>query len=224
MNTIRTALTLLICTFALGAAAQSTPPAGSPAMSRTQGQVISSTGFPEGTLAVDPKLTYIGSDKWVLYGVADCEIHVFAEVDADKNLKRLAWVQFEGYLPTNNHTYNYDKEPFRTELGGHTFFDRVNFRKSDPTQKPRAGSDTERVLGMLTAKGIKLPAEVANIRWVRLDEARRKELMIIYIEDLAPLNLTAADLAEGGKAAGDIDKVRNGVRDRAKTALTMRMK
>lgn len=189
-----------------------------------QSHTITSTGFPEGTIKVDQKLAYIGSDKWVLYGVADCEIHVFAETDAERNLKRLVWVQFEGYLPANTHTYNYDKEPFRTELSGHTFFDRVTFRKMDPAQKPRAGSDTERVMKMLESNGIKLPAEAANIRWVRLNDDRRKELMIIYAEDLAPLNLTAADFAEGGKAAADIDKVRAGIRERAKSAMTFRMK
>jgi hypothetical protein len=192
--------------------------------SRADRQTVTSTGFPEGTIKVDDKLKYIGSDKWVLYGVADCEIHVFAETDADKNLKRLIWIQFEGYLPDKPHTYNYDKELFRTELGGHTFFDRVTFRKMDPAQKPRAGSDTERVIRMVESKGIKLPMEAANIRWVRLNEDRRKELMIIYVEDLAPLSLTAADLAEGGKAVADIDKVRAGIRERAKAALDMKVK
>lgn len=199
-------------------------PVAGPVISKVDGHTITSTGFPEGTIKVDEKLAYIGSDKWVLYGVADCEIHVFAETHADKTLKRLVWVQFEGYLPANNHTYNYEKEPFRTEVGGHTFYDRVSFRKTDPTQKPRAGSDTERVMKMIEGKGIKLSADAANIRWVRLSEDRRKELMIIYVEDLAPLNLTAADLAEGGKAAADVDKVRAGIRERAKAALVMRMR
>ncbi|MBL8518293.1 MAG: hypothetical protein JNM76_15140 [Betaproteobacteria bacterium] len=195
-----------------------------PWQSSVQDHTITSTGFPEGTIKVDKKLTYIGSDKWVLYGVADCEIHVFAETDADKTLKRLIWVQFEGYLPDKPHTYNYDKEPFRTELSGHTYFDRVTFRKMDPAQKPRAGSDAERVLNMLESKGIKLSAEAANVRWVRLNEDRRKELLIIYVENLAPLNLTAADLADGGKAAADIETVRAGIRERAKALLTIKMK
>ncbi|MDX2220036.1 MAG: hypothetical protein SF172_13525 [Burkholderiales bacterium] len=59
---------------------------------------------------------------------------------------------------------------------------------------------------------------------MRLNDERRKELMIIYVENLAPLNLTAADLAEGGKSAADIDKVRAGIRERAKSALDMKMK
>lgn len=225
MTAIRHALILLTALSAMTAWGQSTPSADSNrALTKTAGHTITSTGFPEGIIKVDEKLTYIGSDKWVLYGVADCEIHVFAETDVDKMLKRLVWVQFEGYLPDKPHTYNYDKEPFRTELSGHTFFDRVTFRKMDPAQKPRAGSDTERVLNLLESKGIKLPADAANIRWVRLNDDRRKELMIIYVENLAPLNLTAADLAEGGRAAADIDKVRAGIRERAKSALKLNMK
>jgi len=192
--------------------------------SNTKDQLITSTGFPEGSIALDAKMKYVGSDKWVLYGVADCEIHVFAETDADNQLKRLIWVQFEGYLPDKPHTYNYDKEPYRTEVGGHTFFDRVTFRKMDPAQKPRAGSDTERVMKMMEAKGIKAPADAANIRWVRLSEDRRKELMIIYVEDLGLQKLTAADFAEGGKAAADADKIRGEIRERAKALMTMKMK
>ena len=33
-----------------------------------------------------------------------------------------------------------------------------------------------------------------------LDEQKRKELMIIYIEDLTPTGFSAADLQKGGKA------------------------
>ena len=43
-----------------------------------------------------------------------------------------------------------------------------------------------------------MPAESMNVRLVHLlDEARRKEFMIIYAEDLAPTGFTSAQLMDG---------------------------
>jgi hypothetical protein len=42
---------------------------------------------------------YVGADRWNLYDIADCELHAFVDSDAQKNVQRLYWVQFEGYLP-----------------------------------------------------------------------------------------------------------------------------
>ena len=46
---------------------------------------------------MDPALEYLGSLEFVLYGVADAEQHLFAEIEGDR-VRRLLWVQFEGYL------------------------------------------------------------------------------------------------------------------------------
>jgi hypothetical protein len=46
-----------------------------------------------------------------------------------------------------------------------------------------------------------MPEAMMYVRLVHLlDEEKRKELMIIYGEDLGPTRLTAGDLSEGGKA------------------------
>src|SRR6185295_965687 len=43
--------------------------------------------------------TYVGSDRFDLYGVADAEIQLFAESDRNRRLTRLYWIQFESYWP-----------------------------------------------------------------------------------------------------------------------------
>ena len=54
---------------------------------------------------------------------------------------------------------------------------------------------------LIRAKGYKMPAGMMYIRLVHLlDEQKRKELMIIYGEDLADTGYTAVELHEGGKA------------------------
>jgi hypothetical protein len=43
---------------------------------------------------------YVGADRWILYEIADCELHAFVEADEQKNVQRLYWIQFEGYVPS----------------------------------------------------------------------------------------------------------------------------
>jgi len=48
-----------------------------------------------------------------------------------------------------------------------------------------------------------------------VDEAKRNELMIIYLEELSGMGLTAADLTKGGAAASRWDEISKGLLDRA---------
>jgi hypothetical protein len=90
---MRRLLTVLLLMLGAGATAQPLP-------ERTvQGNRLSSQREPQISITVPQALTYDGARRFVLYGVADCEIHIFAETDTDGGLKRLVWVQFEGYLP-----------------------------------------------------------------------------------------------------------------------------
>jgi hypothetical protein len=59
-----------------------------------------------------PRLAaYLGAERWDLYDVADCELHLFVEAYPDKTVKAMYWIQFEAYLPTNEHTYDYSRAP-----------------------------------------------------------------------------------------------------------------
>lgn len=189
-----------------------------------EGNRVTSHDFPVGRITVDKAFTYVGTTEFVLYGVASCEIVVFAELDG-KRVKRLYWIQFEGYLPDNRHTYNYSKDPRRVTIGGHKFHERASFATVEsPPLNTRKGSDREAVQKLLDAKGYAVDPEVINIRMVRLDEAARRELMIIYSEAREPQGLKAADFAEGGKAFEQREKLIDGVRQRAVAGLKMDMK
>ncbi len=48
-----------------------------------------------------------------------------------------------------------------------------------------------------------------------VDEAKRNELMIIYLEDLSGMGLTAADLAADGRSAARWDEISKGLLERA---------
>ncbi len=195
------------------------------AQGEVSGQTLTSNAFPVGSITVDAKFKYIGKSEFVLYDVADCEIHLFAQIE-NNVVQRYYWIQFEGYLPHKwFSSYNYGDDPQRVILGGHAFHERSWFTNVDERRKSmKPGSDSAAVLKLFDAKGYRVGPSVVQLRMVRLDESKRKELMIIYSENLALHGLTAADFAVGGKAAETKVAHLEGLRQRAVSGLKMEMK
>ena len=180
-----------------------------------KGQVLTSSAMPAVKIKFDKAFRYIGSQSFVLYDVANAEQHFFVDADKEKRIKRFYWIQFEGYLPTNTHSYNY-KSPKVVNAGGFDFFADANAR-SLTGNLGRPDSDGARARAFLAAKGFKSAGtEFLSQRLVHLvDEAKRNELMIIYVEDLTGTGLTAADLSEGGSARVRWPEISQGLLDRA---------
>lgn len=153
---------------------------------------IISDALPAATIHVDPSLAYVGGTAFDLYGIANAEIHLFVESDGDR-VKRLLWVQFEGYRADNDHTYDYSGDP-TVDIGGRDFH--VNARFYPPSGfGGRPGSDGDRAARLLEENGLRLGSDLARVRLVwLLDEPPRNELMLIYLEDLADHGLSLDDL------------------------------
>jgi len=67
-----------------------------------------------------------------------------------------------------------------------------------------------------------MPDGMMYVRLVHLlDEQKRKELMIIYGEDVAQSGLTAAELQQGGKAHGRWPAIEKGLLERAEKSLAI---
>ncbi len=146
--------------------------ADSPAPERkVTDNVIESARDPKVRLEFKLPIEYVAADRFVLYGVADCEIHLFVEADAQKKVKRLFWVQFEGYLPEVKHRYDYES-PVNVTMGGLNFVVHDWARSTDAPSRP--GSDGERVRNMLRAKGYRLPDETMSQRLVHLTDAEKR--------------------------------------------------
>lgn len=160
--------------------------------------VVVSEHDPAVRVGLPKAVQYVGADRWTLYGIADCELHAFVEADAQKNVQRLYWVQFEGYLPSRpelHHTYD---SPKHATIGGLDFYVDTWVRTKDATVD--SGSDREHIEALVRGKGYHMPQAMMYVRLVHLlDKEKRKELMIIYGKDLAPTGLTAAELNEGGR-------------------------
>ena len=164
-----------------------------------QGSSVISRRDPAMRIVLPSAARYVGADRWDLYDLADCELHVFVEADAAKRIHSFYWIQFEQYLPSRPEMHHDYKDEVRS-IGGVNTYVRARFGRGDEPAKP--GSDLEHVRKLLAAAGLREPDEMMNVRLVRmLDAEQRKELMVIYAEDLAPTGAKAADLMPGGGAS-----------------------
>jgi len=181
---------------------------------KVERHVITSVRDPRVRIEVPSSAQYVGADRWILYEIADCELHAFVDADAQRRVRRLYWLQFESYIPSRpelHHTYD---SPRHRQIGGLDFYVDTWVRSNDA--KTRPGSDREHIEALLRAKGYQMPAGMMYVRLVNLlDEQKRKELMIIYGEDLAPTGFTEAELQKGGKAYDRWPAIENALVERA---------
>ena len=180
---------------------------------KVEGNVITSERDPRVQIRLPESARYVGADRFVLYDMADCELHAFVDGDEHKSVQRLYWVQFEGYLPTRpelQHTYD---SPRHTNLAGLDFFVDTWVRaKDEPT---RRGSDLEHIVKIIRRKGYHLPDGMMYVRLVCLFQDKRKELMIIYAENVAPTGHSVPELKPDGKSYTEWPILEKGLLERA---------
>jgi hypothetical protein len=183
-------------------------------MRSVKGQVLISTEVPALRLKFDKAFKYVGGQNFILYEVARAEQHFFVDADKQGRIKRMYWVQFEGYLPSNTETYDYGVNK-TVNLAGLDFIADA-YARNIKGNSGRPDSDGNRARAFLGSKGYRMASdEVMSQRLVHLiDKEKRKELMIIYIEDLSEMGLTAADVGAGGRAANRWDEISKGLLER----------
>lgn len=161
--------------------------------------LLLSRSFPILKIQVHPSLHYAGGPDFILYKVARAEQHLFVDVDPDGLVRRLLWVQFEGYLPDNTHTYDYSSSA-QVEIAGWPFYYDAgwNDRQANITRRP--DSDGAAMAHHLEGLGYAYPDLEILERYVTLSSDRRSELMIIYAEDGALQGLALDALNTGGTA------------------------
>ena len=185
---------------------------------KVKDNVITSDHDPVVQIRLPRSAQYAGADRWILYDIADCELHAFVDVDATKNVRALYWIQFEGYVPTRPELRHNYTSPRHANLGGKDFFLDTWVRRKDADVRP--GGDVEHIQALIESKGYHLPDAMMYVRLVHLlDEQTRKELMIIYGEDIAPSGLAAADLQRGGKAYDRWPALEKSLIDRAEEKI-----
>jgi hypothetical protein len=176
------------------------------------GNTVISDRDPHVRVAVPASARYAGSDRFTLFGIANCRLFAFVQSDARKSVQKLYWIQFEGYLPSLpklQHTYTSTNH---AKLGGLDFYVDIWTESSLPRRPDLTDlksalrakgyamrahadkhSDYQHIYALLQSKGYRLPERMSSVRLVHLLDNKRKELMIIYSEPapLRPLDVNA---------------------------------
>jgi len=215
-------LTVILLSAGVGSFGQG--PAGKLENTRlAKGNTLVSAGEPKLNLKFGKDFKYAGGQTFILYNVARAEQHFYVDADDKGRISRLYWIQFEGYLPDNDHKYDYSKSQGRVTINGLNFYADAWARNHDPSQV-RAGSDGDKAQEFLASKGYTFKSgEFIMERFVHMvDASNRSELMIIYLEGL-PDGQTAADYLPNGKDAARWPQVANGLLARAKQGMKIEL-
>ena len=164
------------------------------------GHTVVSRRDPAVSIKLPDSVHYVGSDQFAFskpeLGAFDAaELFAFADAGKDGHLRKYIWVQFEGYLPGHPDLHFTYDSPKHVTIGGLDFYEDIGVTSPKPL-KP--GTDSKHFYSLLASHGY----QRGDLMWVRLvhllDATKRKELMIIYAESLAPTGYTAQQLDEGG--------------------------
>jgi hypothetical protein len=188
---------------------------------QVRANVITSERNPKIQIQLPRTVQYVGADRWVLYGIADCELHAFVEADRQKHVQQLYWIQFEGYLPSKPELHHKYDSPRHTTIGGLDFYVDTWVKSAAADIKP--GSDLEHIETLIRNQGYKLPDGIMAVRLVHLlDEQKRKELMIIYAEDVTPTGFTAVQMGPHGNASNRWPTIEQGLIARAEQQIELK--
>jgi hypothetical protein len=190
---------------------------------KVESNSVVSTRNPNIRIDIPENARYVGADRWNLYGVADCEVHVFVKADEKKIVQSFYWIQFEGYLPEKpNQRYDYTKDR-KMVIDGLEFHLKARFGPT--SEKPKPGSDFQHVLNLISAGGYNLPSDMMNVRLVYLpDSSHRKELMVIYAEDMASTGYSSTNLMKGGKIRPEWTEIEDALIERAKKQIRFHLR
>lgn len=161
------------------------------------GSTFISTALPPLKLQVSPTFRYLGKNAFELKGVAWVERHHFVEEYAG-SIQRLIILQFEGFLEGMPYTYNYPlTNPVM--LGGSTYNENTYYFSVSASIAADPGAETAHTRQFLADHGLALPDELMTSRYVRVvDEARRHELIIFYLEPIAATGLSLGEISQEG--------------------------
>lgn len=170
---------------------------------RVRDNIISSNAMPAIHIKVYPPLKFLWVQKFVVMESHHVEMYLFAETEGD-NIKRLLTVQFEGYLPDNDFTYDYDVTR-KVRLGAHDYLHDTGVLKLDAVLKRRPEGDIAAWVTWLRSQDYDYDKwnELIYSRFVRvIDVGKRNEILFLYFENLKDLGYGVDDLVSGGKHSG----------------------
>jgi hypothetical protein len=170
---------------------------------RIQGKTIISGALPKANVTIRDSMSFIGTQKFNLFGNSEAEQYIFVEKGANNTVSRFYLIQFEHDLPGNKFKHNYSSmKP--THLGKLQFnYDVKNFTDLAAVLAKDKGSDGAAMVRFLSQNHLSMSHKTTIVRMYHLPSAdRRSELVIIYGEAL-PINTSFSP----GEDIVQLDKV-----------------
>ncbi|GEM_PF-1950770 len=168
-----------------------------------EGNTLTSYDHPSARITLPPEYEYLGAHRFILYGTTETEQYMFASSHPDGSTRSLITVQFEAILPEIEGAYNYSTAPRAIRIGPLEFYvDADPARRHWLVPNGLPGTDSERYRTFTYERGFPLPKDYIWSRFAYVPEdAPRHEMLILQVEDLASLGLTAPALRQGGANA-----------------------
>lgn len=185
-----------------------------------QDDVLISISDPSLAIAVGSSFTYVGRHSIAIGNTGAGERFIFVDDDKD-SARRLFIVQFEGFLPgiDDEFRYNLSASPtvanYRWRSNGYAF-DLGDSVAANPTGEAAA------TRSFLDAKGYSVPNEWMMWRSLTIvDEERRKEAIIFYIEDVQSTGLTLDDFYLNDEPTPEWKAIQEGLESRANRSFQL---
>jgi hypothetical protein len=143
--------------------------------------------------------------------VAEGERFVFASFEShdSKEIKKLFIVQFEGFYEKLDLTYNYDLSN-GMQIGDFKYRYNTWFYNSAENINQNPEGESAKTQQLLNQKGLKTKDEVLMSRFVTVvDEARKYEMIIYYLEFAEDHNFNLVDFEAGNYEKNFIDSFEN---------------
>jgi hypothetical protein len=184
------------------------------------GNVLTSTYLPPIRIQVDPAFHYLGRLHFILYDVARVEVFVFV-VGERHHATRVLLIDLEGYLEDNTYTYDYPTSA-SVNLGGQDYIADAWLLTDELLAQQRPDSDLIQIFAFIQQQGYTLPNVAMIQRFARLvDAAERNELLVFYMQDVATLGVTEADLNSDEPVLVQRERITQAVRERVAASFSI---
>ena len=152
------------------------------------GNELKSSSLPKIRIQIDPSLNYIGNLKAVVLDNSEIDSYYFIDKTTEGQIQRILYFQFEAALPSSDKTYEYPHMQV-IDLGEQAFGYDGGVRQFRQTKidEQANNSDVRQTVDFLSDNQVQFIEGdfYGMLRFAKvLDDSRRNDLLIIYLERL----------------------------------------
>jgi hypothetical protein len=190
---------------------------------RVEQNVLISDSLPRIRIEISKEFQFLGSFPFVLKDIAAGERYVFVKGEPD-NVRGMFVAQFESILPESTEIYRYSFD-HAILIGGFRFRQNTFAFSFQESIKENPRAESAFTLDFLHKKKYTISDEWMASRFLTLgDETRRHELILFYMEPIAPTGHRLAEFYEGDINTAIWDKISRELDDRSRSAFTIRIR